>query len=181
MQQYFFHVVSRDQIIEDENSHEMNSLSVAHVSRDSFFSALVGVTAGTILMANPASADALSEFMSGKLIAFDVSCQRAGVGRTHLSLNKRNNLTLLLPGAVTPLEFVDGVQRDEHFRRTAEIKGEDLIVTMEALKLSGVRFTDVIRVRNDQCEVRHTVEPGNWAESLDPGCKAVRCILTKSP
>ena len=134
-----------------------------------------------MLMAGLASADAVSEFMAGKRIVFDVSCQRAGVGRTHLSLNKQNNLILLLPEATKPLEFVDGVQRDDYFHRTARIEGDELVITMDALKLSGVRFTDVIRVRNGKCEVRHAVEPGNWAESLDPGCKAVMCLVTKSP
>ena len=145
------------------------------------FGAVVGATAGTMLMADLASADAVSEFMAGKRIAFDVSCQRAGIGRTHLSLNKKNNLILLLPEATKPLEFVDGVQRDDYFHRTAKIEGDELIITMDALKLSGVRFTDAIRVRNGTCEVRHAVEPGNWAESLDPGCKAVRCPSPSHP
>jgi hypothetical protein len=144
------------------------------------FSVLVCCLAGLPgFTASTAMADSIATLLNGKIITFRVSCERAGQGDWTLSLNNKGNL-LFKESIGKPVEIIEGTGRTEYFYYTAEMKGNEIIITSDGLKLSGVRFTDTIRVETNSCSARHDVEPGEFMEAIDPTCKAIRCTIRNS-
>jgi hypothetical protein len=123
-----------------------------------------------------AQADEIADLFESKRITITITCQRAGRGTWQLSLNAKKNL-LFADGSGKPVELIDGTARTEFMHYEATVKGDELTITSDALKLSGVRFVDVVRIQGNTCSARHDVEPGKFGDSIDPTCKATNCTV----
>lgn len=112
----------------------------------------------------------------GRTITLTISCERAGTGTIRIQPKSNGAIDYFFNGFLTPIRGGSGPNG-----YTSSMTGNTLIIHQNIEGLAGVSFNQRIEVNANSCTAVHTVEPGEHMDSIDPTCRATRCIISPQP
>lgn len=132
----------------------------------------LGLALVPIATAGPSMAQQTSEFVD-RTITLIISCSRAGTGTVRILPRASGNIDYYMNGFHTPI--VNGSGPNGY---SSTINGNILTIHQIVEGLAGVSFTHTITVSANSCSAQHVVQPGQYADSIDPSCRASRCVIS---
>lgn len=117
--------------------------------------------------------DAAASPFEGRTITLTISCSRAGTGTVKIQPKAGGRIDYFFNGFHTPIQNGSGPNG-----YTSTMSGNSLTIHQTVEGLAGVSFTHTVSVSGNTCSAQHVVEPGQYMDSIDPSCRASRCVIT---